>query len=133
MVIAWHGRGTASVNQTRPHCVNQMGNTRSKPLAARHSKGTAWAWHAIRESAFRPTLPDLASRPSCAGEKMGIHQEMIPPPLQKKAVNANIPAEGRLNKNRRAQIKKWRKMAKGFKVQERKTRAGCTSKSYSVH
>ena len=32
MVGAWHG----SVNQTRPHCVNQMGKTHSKPLAARH-------------------------------------------------------------------------------------------------
>jgi len=29
----------ASVNQTRPHCVNQMGKTYSKSLAARH--GTA--------------------------------------------------------------------------------------------
>jgi hypothetical protein len=29
MVSAWHGRGMgmASVNQTRPHCVNQMGDT----------------------------------------------------------------------------------------------------------
>jgi len=26
----------ASVNQTQPHCVNQMGKTPSKPLAARH-------------------------------------------------------------------------------------------------
>ena len=26
----------ASVNQTRPHCVNQMGKTHSKPLAAGH-------------------------------------------------------------------------------------------------
>jgi len=25
MVGAWHGRGMASVNQTRPHCVNQTG------------------------------------------------------------------------------------------------------------
>jgi len=29
----------ASVNQTRPHCVNQMGKTHSKPLAARHGHG----------------------------------------------------------------------------------------------
>ena len=36
MVRAWYGRGMASVNQTRPHCVNQMGKTHSKPLAARH-------------------------------------------------------------------------------------------------
>ena len=33
----------ASVNQTRSHCVNQMGKTHSKPLAARHGRGTAWA------------------------------------------------------------------------------------------
>ena len=45
MVRAWHGRGVASVNQTRPHCVNQMGKTHSKPLAARHGRGTAWARH----------------------------------------------------------------------------------------
>ena len=35
------GRGIASVNQTRSHCVNQMGKTHSKPLAARHGRGTA--------------------------------------------------------------------------------------------
>ena len=38
--MAW-----ASVNQTWPHCVNQMGKTQSKPLAARHGRGTAWARH----------------------------------------------------------------------------------------
>jgi hypothetical protein len=45
-------RGIASVNQTRPHCVNQMGKTHSKPLAARHGRVTAWARHAMCESAF---------------------------------------------------------------------------------
>ena len=45
MVEAWHGHGMASVNQTRPHCVNQMGKTHSKPLAARHGRGKAWARH----------------------------------------------------------------------------------------
>ena len=40
---AWSEHGMASVNQTRPHCVNQMGKTHSKPLAARH---------AVCESAF---------------------------------------------------------------------------------
>jgi hypothetical protein len=47
MVTAWHGggMGMASVNQTRPHCVNQMGKTHSKPLTARHGRGTAWARH----------------------------------------------------------------------------------------
>jgi hypothetical protein len=34
--------GMASVNKTRPHCVKQMGKTHSKPLAARHGRGTAW-------------------------------------------------------------------------------------------
>jgi hypothetical protein len=43
MVVAWHRRGMACVNQTRPHCVNQMGKTQSKPLAAGHGRGTAWA------------------------------------------------------------------------------------------
>jgi hypothetical protein len=41
------------VNQTRAHCVNQMGKTHSKPLAARHGRGTAWAWHAMCESALK--------------------------------------------------------------------------------
>ena len=39
MVRAWHGRGMVRVNQTRPHCINQMGKTHSKPLAARHGRG----------------------------------------------------------------------------------------------
>ena len=52
VVRAWHGRGVASVNQTRPHCVNQMRKTHSKPLAARHGRGTAWARHAMCESVF---------------------------------------------------------------------------------
>ena len=45
MVGAGFGRGMTSVNQTRRHCVNQMGKTHSKPLAARHGRGTAWARH----------------------------------------------------------------------------------------
>jgi hypothetical protein len=36
--MAWYGRGMASVNQTRPLYVNQMGKTQSKPLEARHGK-----------------------------------------------------------------------------------------------
>jgi len=38
MVGAWHGHGMASVNQTRPHCVNQMRKTHSKPFVARHGR-----------------------------------------------------------------------------------------------
>jgi hypothetical protein len=49
---AWHGHGMACVNQTQPYCVNQMGKTHSKPSAARHGRVTAWAWHAVCESAF---------------------------------------------------------------------------------
>ena len=45
MVGAWHGHGMTSVNQTRPHCVNQMRKTHSKPLAARNGRGTEWARH----------------------------------------------------------------------------------------
>jgi len=52
MARAGHGCGMASVNQTQPHCVNQMGKTHSKPLAARHGGGTAWARHAMCESAL---------------------------------------------------------------------------------
>ena len=48
----------ASVNQTRPHCVNQMGKTHSEPLAARHGRGTAWARHAMCESALKDNLSD---------------------------------------------------------------------------
>jgi hypothetical protein len=53
MVGVWHGHGMASVNQTRPHCVNQMGKTHSKLFAARKGRGTAWARHAMCELALR--------------------------------------------------------------------------------
>jgi hypothetical protein len=43
--VAWAWQGMASVKQTRPHWVNQMGKTHSKPLAARHGRGTAWERH----------------------------------------------------------------------------------------
>jgi len=47
--IAWPEHGMASVNQTQPHCVNQMGKTQSKPLAAWHGRGNGmgaacYAW-----------------------------------------------------------------------------------------
>jgi hypothetical protein len=50
-----HGRGMACVNQTLPHCVNQMGKTQSEPLTARHGRGTAWARHGMCELTL--TLP----------------------------------------------------------------------------
>ena len=45
MVRACHGCGMASVKQKRPHCVNQMGKTHSKPLEARHGRGKIRARH----------------------------------------------------------------------------------------
>ena len=56
MVGAWHGHGMASVNQTRPRRVNQMGKTHSKPLAARHGRGTAWVRNAMRDLTFNRSL-----------------------------------------------------------------------------
>jgi len=55
MVRAGYGRsmGMENVNQTQPHFVNQIGKTHSKPLVARHGRGTAWARHAMCESAFK--------------------------------------------------------------------------------
>ena len=52
MVGAWHGHGMASVNQTQLHCVNQMGKTHSKRLAAghgkeRHGRGVGTACHML--------------------------------------------------------------------------------------
>jgi hypothetical protein len=41
MVVAWQRNGMACVNQPRPHCVNPMGKTQSKPLAERHGTGMA--------------------------------------------------------------------------------------------
>ena len=46
----------ASLNQTGSHCVNQMEKTHSKPLAAQHGRGTAWAQHAVCASAFTVTV-----------------------------------------------------------------------------
>ena len=61
MVGAWHGHSMASVNQTRSHCVRQMGKTHSKPLVAQHGRGTAWERHAMCESA----LSNAAYVPLC--------------------------------------------------------------------
>jgi hypothetical protein len=52
---AWseHGMGPAwKVWIRHGHTVNQMGKTHSKPSAAQHGRGTAWARHAMCESAF---------------------------------------------------------------------------------
>jgi hypothetical protein len=51
------------VNQTRPHCVNQMVKTQSKPLAERHGRGTAWERHGMCESAFNDMISWLSLLP----------------------------------------------------------------------
>ena len=56
MVRAWHGHGMASVNQTRQHCVNRMGKTHSKPLAARHGHGMLYVNRPLLASCQQPTL-----------------------------------------------------------------------------
>jgi hypothetical protein len=50
-----HGNGMVCVNQTRPHSVNQMGKTQPKPLAERHGRGAAWERRGMCESAFKET------------------------------------------------------------------------------
>jgi hypothetical protein len=41
------------MNQTRPHCVNQMGKTHSKSLAARHGRGTAcYVWIRLKRLVY---------------------------------------------------------------------------------
>ena len=76
---AWHGRsmGMASVNQTRPHCVNQMGKTHSKPLAARHTRRTTWARHAMCVN--RPLMDQHQVRDHATQTKgMSIHKNGSP-------------------------------------------------------
>jgi hypothetical protein len=51
------------MNQTRPHCVNQMEKTHSKALAARYGRGTAWARHAMCESSLTVS-PGMEEMPS---------------------------------------------------------------------
>jgi hypothetical protein len=77
MVRAWHGHGMASVNQTGPHCVNQMGKTHSKPYAARH----AMCERAFRDSAsywiqWRPSHPQFNAKQRCLSQVRVIFNEM---------------------------------------------------------
>jgi hypothetical protein len=43
--VAWQGNGMVCVNQTLPHCVNQMGETQSKLVSEWHGRGTAGERH----------------------------------------------------------------------------------------
>ena len=44
-----------------------MGKTQSKPLAARHDRGTAWARHAMCESALTPHIAAIGTAWSLLG------------------------------------------------------------------
>ena len=50
----WHGHGMGE-SDTAVVCKSN-GKTHSKTLAARHGRGTAWARHAMCESAFKHRL-----------------------------------------------------------------------------
>jgi hypothetical protein len=71
--MAWvrHGHGMASVNQTRLHCVNQMGKIHSKPLAARHGRGKAWSRHGHGMLCVNRPLMKKRRLPSMPNHKLG--------------------------------------------------------------
>jgi hypothetical protein len=48
------GNGKACVNQTRSHCVNQMGKTQTKPLAERHGNGMVCVNPPLTQQTIRP-------------------------------------------------------------------------------
>jgi len=57
---AWSEHGMTGVNQTWPHCVNQMGKTHSKPLAAWHGHGMLCVISAFsHQDSFDDTVFDL--------------------------------------------------------------------------
>jgi hypothetical protein len=55
IIVAWHGNGMVWVNQTQPHCVNQMGKTQSNALVERHGTGMAWERCRMCDSNLRTT------------------------------------------------------------------------------
>jgi hypothetical protein len=73
-----HGRDMECLNQTRPRCINQMGKTQSKPLAARYGRGMAWERHGICNLAFTeaqgllPCSLDLFKRASSVQTKHSV-------------------------------------------------------------
>ena len=67
---AGHGRGMASVNQTRPHCANQMGKTHSKPLAAQHGHGMLCVNRPLRFGDQQPSSQSLRKVHYHAGIKI---------------------------------------------------------------
>jgi hypothetical protein len=79
-----HGRGMACVNQTWPHCENQIRGTKSKPLAARHGGGTAWyVWIGLHNTVNIETWLHKLGIPLkfvfhlCSGETSWIYHEVV--------------------------------------------------------
>jgi hypothetical protein len=56
--VAWQENGMACVNQTRPHCINQIGKIQSQPVAERHGRER----HGMCELALRASQNSLYSR-----------------------------------------------------------------------
>jgi hypothetical protein len=79
---AWseHGMGAAWQVWIRHGrtSVNQMEKTHSKPLAAWHGRGMAWARHDMCESAFRVCTGSLNNHPCCTPQEY-IRMPTTPP------------------------------------------------------
>ena len=71
----------ASVNQTRLHCVNEMGKTRSKPLAARHGRGKEWTGQGNGMLCVNRPLKDNINLPICRCSFMLMSKFQMVPPL----------------------------------------------------
>ena len=114
----------ASVNQTQPHCVNQMGKTHSKPSAARHGRGTAWARDAMCELAWswwsvlwvpfhvRLEGKEIADKLSKKG--IALHTKETPSQADtlKKPPNHKIAKKYKQDANELGTTKKWRDVHK---------------------
>ena len=72
-----HGHGMASLNQTRPHCVNQRGKTHSRLLAARHGRGTAWPRHGNAMLCVNRPLQDAYVYTRGCDVLLGVHFSQV--------------------------------------------------------
>ena len=77
--MAWarHGHGMASVNQTRPHCVTQMGKTHSKPLTAWNDRGTSWTQHGHGILSVNRPLDVSLSSPRRGFDRRRVHIRFV--------------------------------------------------------
>jgi hypothetical protein len=75
MVRAWHGHGMTSVNQTRPHCVNQMGKTHSKL----DGRAVLWPWEEGMDGAWHGhgVASENQTRPHCVNQMGKTHSKPL--------------------------------------------------------